>query len=207
MYRKIIVTGLLTASTATLAGPYVGIGYQAGASRVEQDSLRDPVVDGRPLDQSDNESSSGGRLLAGYRFNDRWALELSFQQPSLETSIEEPVAGSGDDEEWESSIDASHFALAPVFQHRLAERFELRLSAGLLYGDYDLERSHWIDVDNGPDQLLFSEKDSRSEFGGMAGVGAAWQTPWKFDVLGEVIYQRTKVLSNTAFALSAVYRF
>jgi hypothetical protein len=207
MYRKIIVTGLLTASTATLAGPYVGVGYQAGASRVEQDSLKNPVVDGRPLDQSGSESSGGGRLLAGYRFNDRWALELSLEQPSLETSIEEPVGSTGDDEEWESSIDASHIALAPVYQHRLAERFELRLSAGVLYGDYDLERSHWIDVDNGPDQLVFSEKDSKSEVGGMVGVGAAWQTPWKFDVLGEVIHQRTSVLSNTGFALSAVYRF
>lgn len=207
MFRKFAIVGLLGASTAALADPYVGIGYQAGASRVEQDSLRNPLVDGRPLDQSDSESASSARLLAGYRFSDRWALELAFQRPTMETSIEERIEGTGDDEEWESSIEAAHFSLAPVYQHRLAERFELRLSAGVLYGDYDIEHTHWVDVDDGPDQLLASESSNESKFGGMMGVGASWQSPWKFELLGEALYQRTSVLSNATFSLSAIYRF
>lgn len=207
MYRKILTAGLLTVSTVALSGPYVGIGYQAGASRVEQNSLREPVVDGRPVDQSGHESASSPRLLAGYRFNDTWALEFTFQRPTLESSIEERVVETGDDEEWESSIRSAHFTLAPVYQHRLGERTELRLTAGLLYGDYDLKRTHMLDVNNGPDELIARDSASRSKIGGVAGIGISVQTPWKFDVVAEALHQRTQVLSNSTLSLSAVYRF
>ena len=45
MYKKLVTAGLITASGAVVSGPYLGIGYEAGAARVEQDSLRNPVVD------------------------------------------------------------------------------------------------------------------------------------------------------------------
>lgn len=208
MNRKLIAAASLFAmSTAALAEPYLGVGYQAGTSRIEKDSLRYPVVDGRALDQSDHESSGSLRLVAGYRFSDRWALELTAQRPTLETSIEQRVAGTGDDEEWESSVDATHVTLAPVLLHRLSDRVELRATAGLLYGDYSFKRVHALDVDNGPDQVLSREKDSDSKFGAAIGVGAAWTTPWKFDLVGEVTHQRTKLVSNSAVSLTAVYRF
>lgn len=207
MNRILIGASVLAFSTAALSQPYVGIGYQAGAMRVEQDSLRNPVVDGRTLDQSDHESAGSLRLLAGYRFSDSWALELAVQRPTLETSIEERVTGTGDDEEWESSIESTHVTLAPVYLRRLNDRVELRVTAGLLYGDYDIGRKHWIDVDNGPDQLVASASASESKVGGMVGIGAAYQTPWKFEIVGEVQHQRTRVLSNSAASVSAVYRF
>lgn len=207
MYRKILTASLLTLSTAALAEPYVGLGYHLGGARVERDSLKSPVVDGRTLDQSDYESASGLRALAGYSFNDKWALEFTFQQPTLETSVEEPVTGTGDDEEWESSIESTHFTLAPVYQHALTPRVKLRFTAGVLYGDYELEREHVLDVDDGPDQQLFRSKTSETEWGAVAGIGVAVQTPWKVEVLAEALHQRTKLLSNTGVAVSAVYRF
>lgn len=207
MYRKIFLAGLLTVPAAALAGPYVGIGLQAGASRVEQDSLRAPVVDGLTLEQSGHESVSSPRLLAGYRFNDRWALEATFQRPTLETSLEERDPATGDDEEWESSIRSTYLTLAPVYHHRLGERVELRVTAGLLYGDYDFTRSHTLDVEGGPDQQLSRVQDSDSKMGAVAGIGAAWQTPWKIEVLAEALHQRTKLVSNSGVALGAVYRF
>lgn len=207
MYRKILTVSLLTLSTAAMAEPYVGLGYQVGASRVERDSLRSPVVDGRTLDQSDHESASGLRGLVGYSFNDTWALEFTFQVPTMETTLEERVAGTGDDEEWESSIESTHLTLAPVYQHALSPRLKLRVTAGVLYGDYSLEREHTLDVDDGPDQRLFRSKTSETEWGGVAGIGLAYQTPWKVELLGEVLHQRTKLLSNTGVALTALYRF
>lgn len=207
MNKLLIGAGVLAFSTAAMAEPYVGIGYQGGGMRVEQNSLRNPVVDGRTLDQSDHESAGSLRVLAGYRFSDSWALEVAFQRPTLETSIEERVVGTGDDEEWESSIESTHITLAPVYLHRLGERVELRVTAGLLYGDYDIDRTHWVDVDNGPDQLLASTSVSESKVGGVVGIGAAFQTPWKFEVVGEVQHQRTRLLSNSAASLNVVYRF
>lgn len=207
MNKKVIAATLLLSAPVAWSGPYVGVGYQAGAARVERDSLRNPDVDGRTLDQSDHESSSSPRLLAGYRFSDRWAVELAFQQPDIETSIEERVDGTGDDEEWESSIDAMHLTLAPVFLHPLGERIELRLSAGVLYGDYDLDRTHSLDVDGGPDQTLSRVSDSTAKVGAVVGAGVAMRTPWKFDVVAEVLHQRTRILSNTSLSLGAVYRF
>jgi|SRR5690606_6416090 len=207
MYKKLVTAGLITASSAALSGPYLGIGYEAGATRVEQDSLRNPVVDGRTLDQSDHEYAGGARLLAGFQFSDRWALELTAGRPSLETGIEERIAGTGDDEEWESSVDATHVTLAPVYLHRLSPRTELRFTAGLLVGDYDIRRSHGIDVDNGADQVLARTSASESKLGATIGAGAAFQTPWKFEVLGEVLHQRTRVLAHSAVAVSVLYRF
>lgn len=207
MQKKLIAAALFIAAPLAWGGPYVGVGYQAGVSRVERNSLRNPDVDGRTLDQSDHESSSSPRLLAGYRFNDRWALELTVQRPGLETSIEERVEGTGDDEEWESSIDGTHVTLAPVFLHPLGERVELRLTAGLLYGDYDLDRTHSLDVDNGPDQTIARATDSTSKLGAVVGAGVSVRTPWQFDVVAEALHQRTRILSNSTLSLSAVYRF
>jgi len=207
MHRKIATVALIAFATTAAAGPYAGVGYQAGAERVERNSLRDPVVDGRALDQSGHESVSSVRVLAGYRFNDRWALEAAFQRPTLETSIEETDMGTGDDEEWESSIRSTHVSLAPVFQHRLSDRAELRLSAGLLYGDYKLVRSHSLDVENGPDQQFSRVTDSESKLGAMAGVGVTYRTPWQVEVLAEALHQRTSVVSDSSVMLGMVYRF
>lgn len=209
MYSKIATAAILAfaATAATAAEPYVGVGYQAGAARVERNSLRNPVVDGRTLDQSDHESVSSARVLAGLRFSDRWSLEAAFQRPTLETSIEEVDLGTGDDEEWESSIRSTHVSLAPVFQHRLSERAELRLSAGLLYGDYKLRQTHTLDVENGPDQQFSRVTDSESKLGAMAGVGVSFRTPWKVEVLAEALHQRTSVVSDSSLALGLLYRF
>lgn len=207
MYRKIATLTLVAFAASAAAESYVGVGYQAGAARVERNSLRNPVVDGRTLDQSQHESVSSVRVLAGYRFNDRWSLEAAFQQPTLETSIEETDVGTGDDEEWESSVRSTHVSLAPVFQHRLSERAELRLSAGLLYGDYKFTRQHSLDVENGPDQELSRVSDSDSKLGAMAGVGVTFRTPWKVEVLAEALHQRTSVVSDSSVALGLIYRF
>jgi opacity protein-like surface antigen len=207
MYKKFITAGLLTLSSAAMAQPYVGIGYQAGVGRVEQNSLRNPVVDGRTLDQSDRESANSARVLAGLQLNDSWGVELAFQRFTLETSVEERVAGTGDDDEWESSVKSSHISLAPVYTHALGEKLGLRVTAGVLYGDYDFVRTHTLDVDNGPDQNLFRAKNSESEFGGVAGIGLAYQTPWKVQVLAEALHQQTKLISNSTLSLTAVYQF
>lgn len=207
MHKKILTAGLLTLSTAAFADAYVGVGYQAGVARVEQDSLRNPVVDGRPVGQSDRESAGSLRVLAGLQLNPAWALEASVQRFNLESSIEERIAGTGDDEEWESSFDSTHITLAPVHIRRLGDRLSLRLTAGLLYGDYDIERSHVIDVDDGPDQTLFRSRGNESKFGGVAGVGLAWQTPWRVEVLAEALHQQTRLVSSSTLALAAVYRF
>lgn len=207
MYRRIVALGLLPFCTAAWSAPYVGIGYQAGASRVEQDSQRQPVVDGRVIDQSGHESTGGLRLLGGYSFNDNWALELGVHRNTLEDGIEERVTGTGDDEEWESSIRSTHITLGPVYLHRFSERTSLRLTAGLLYGDYELKRTHWLDVDNGPDQLLSRATQGDSRLGATAGIGIGIQTPWKFEVLAEALHQRTRLLSNSSLALGVVYRF
>lgn len=209
MHRKIATLALVTftAATAAAAEPYVGVGYQAGAARVERNSLRNPVIDGRTLDQSGHESVNSARVLAGIRFSDRWSLEAAFQQPTLETSFELDIVGTGDDEEWESSIRSTHVSLAPVFQHQLTERTALRLSAGLLYGDYRFTRTHTIDVDNGPDEQLSRARDSDSKVGAMAGVGVTYRTPWKVEVLAEALHQRTSLVSESSVALGLIYRF
>jgi opacity protein-like surface antigen len=205
MQKKIIAAGLTLASTMAVAGPYVGAGYQAGEAKLEQRDWRSPVVDGQALDLSDSNSSSDFTALLGYRFNDTWALELSWQRAELDDDFE--IRGATQDEEWDASVDGSHFVLSPVYRHALGEKLALRASAGVVYGRYDVSQSHVIDVENGPDQTLSSVSRSESEFGGAVGVGLEYTTPWKLDVIGELKYQRTKVLSNTGVAVNLVYRF
>lgn len=205
--KKIIATAtLLAASTAAFAGPYAGIGYEASHARIERNSLRSPVIDGTALSLPRSEEQGGLKLLAGYQFNDSWALELGFSQAEVERSREVRLDATRD-EEWESSIDGRHFTLAPVYLHQLGERLELRATAGLSYGDYDIEQVHRIDVDNGPDQLISRVKDNDSKFGGMVGVGLAYQTPWKVEVLGQLQHQRNSILSSTSASVGLLYRF
>ena len=205
MHKTLIVAGLALASTATVAGPYAGLGYQGGAAKVEQGALRAPVVDGRTLDLSGSDGHGGLTALAGYRFSDTWSLELSWRRAGVEEGFE--LRQAGQDEEWEASVEGSHFTLAPVYRIALGERLALRTTAGLLYGDYDVKQSHSLDVENGPDVTLASAARGRSRFGGSLGVGLEYTTPWKFDVVAEVRHQRTSVLSHTGASVSAVYRF
>jgi accessory colonization factor AcfA len=205
MQKTLIAAGLALASTVVAAGPYVGIGYQAGEAKLEQRELRAPVIGGRVLDLGGSQSSSDITALAGFQFNERWALELGWQQVDVEDDFE--VRGATQDEEWDASVNGSHFTLMPVYRHVLGEKLSLRASAGVVYGRYDADQSHVIDVENGPDQTLSSVSRNESEFGGAAGLGLEYTTPWKLGVIGEVKYQRTKVLSNAGVAVNLVYRF
>lgn len=205
MYKTITAAALLLASATAFAGPYAGLGYQAGVSHVEDGDLRDPLIDGQ-LIPSDDKWSGSPRLLAGFQFNDNWALEFSFARPGLEDGVETRLDAT-QDEEWELDIDASQFALAPVYLRPLGKLATLRVTAGLLYGDYDIRRTHDIDVEDGADVRVSRSKDSDSAVGGLAGIGAAFHLPWKIDLVTEAQYQRTRVLSNTVFSAMAVYRF
>lgn len=207
MHKRLIAIGLLATTAATAqAEPYLGIGYQGGASKVENNALRRPVIDGRTLDASGNEWSGGVKLLAGYRLNDSWAVELGLRQAEREASFELRTSPA-QDEEWESSIDAIHVTLAPVYVHRLGDGLDLRATAGLVYGDYDIKHLHVLDVENGPDQILSRATSNRSKIGGMVGLGVAVHTPWKLELLAEIQHQRTSILSDSSLAVTAVYRF
>lgn len=206
MHKSLVTAALLLGSTLACAGPYVGLGYQAANSKVEQQSLKTPLVGSQAVDLSGSDSDGGVKLLAGYRFSDIWALELGLQQPRVEKSFERRLSVT-EEEEWEVSVEGTHITLAPVLLFPVGEKLELRATLGLLYGDYDIKRSHLIDVENGPDQNVSRVAASDSKLGGMIGLGAAVRTPWKVDVLAEVQHQRTSVLSSTALSLGVVYRF
>jgi accessory colonization factor AcfA len=206
MYKRIAAASLLLASTVASAEVYVGVGYQAGSSRVEKNALRNPVVDGRALDLSRSESSAGLRLLAGMTLSDNWAVELAAQRSEVDDSFDQPVSLT-QDEDWEASIRSTHITLAPVYIHSLSEKVDLRATAGLLYGDYDIRQSHAYDNDDAPDELISRNAASKSKLGGMVGIGAAYHTPWKFDLIGEVQHQRTGYVSNSSVSVTAAYRF
>lgn len=205
MKKLIIPAGLALASTVATAGPYVGVGYQTGESKLEQSDFSSPVVDGQALDLSDSQSSSDFTAMVGYRFSDSWALELSWLHAEVDDDFE--IRGVGQDEEWDASIEGNHFVLAPVYRKALGEKLGLRATAGVVYGRYDVNTSHSIDVEDGPDQPISSSSTRESEFGGVVGVGLEYATPWKVDVVGEIKYQQTKLISHTGASVGLVYRF
>jgi accessory colonization factor AcfA len=205
MHKTLTAASLLLASSATFAGPYLGLGVQSGQVRIEDSDLRDPVIDGQAID-SDSKWSSSARLLAGYRFSENWALEFTFGRAVIEDGIETRIDASRQ-EEWESEIKANQFSLAPVYSHRLGQATTLRFTAGLLFGDYDLQQLHAFDVDDAPDVTVSRVRSSESTAGGLVGLGLTYQLPWKVELVTEVQHQRTRLLSNTAVTASAVYRF
>jgi accessory colonization factor AcfA len=196
----------LIAASPAHAEPYIGVGYQFSELSVEDDDLSRPLIDGRSVDLSDSDSDDNFKLLVGYNFNANWGLELSFYQLEISNS-DEVVLSATEEEEWEASVEGNHFALAPVYTHEVSDKFGVRATAGIVYGDYDVEQSHSIDVENGPDRPVSRSSGSESEFGGMVGVGVVYRAPWNIDVLAEYQYSQTKVVSNSAFSVSAAYRF
>jgi hypothetical protein len=206
MRKTIVATCLLLTSTLACAESYIGAGYQGASLKVRNSGLQNPVVDGRPLDLSDRTWSDGLKVLAGTRLADSWALELSFQQAGVEKDATVQV-DPNQEEEWEARIEGFHMTLAPVYLHRLGDTVDLRAMAGLLYGNYEVKQSHYLDIENGPDQSISRSSDSRSKLGGMIGLGLAFRTPWKFELVADAQYQHTSVLSGAAFSLAAVHRF
>ncbi len=206
MKHALLAASLLIAASSAQAETYIGIGYQFSQLSVEDDDLSRPLVDGRSIDLSDSDSDDNFKLLVGYNFNANWGLELSFYQLEISNS-DEVVLSATEEEEWEASVEGSHFALAPVYTHEFNEEFGVRATAGIVYGDYDVEQSHSIDVENGPDRPISRSSGSESGFGGMVGVGVVYRAPWNIDLLAEYQYSQTKIVSNSAFSLSAAYRF
>jgi hypothetical protein len=206
MQKPVVAACLLLTSTLACADVYVGAGYQGASLKVERDALRNPVVDGRALDLSARTWSDGLRLMAGTSLHDNWALELTFQQAGVDDDAT-VIVDATQEEEWEATVDGFHVTLAPVYLHRLGENLDLRATAGLLYGKYDVRQSHYIDVEDGADQPISRASDSRSRLGGMVGLGLGFRTPWKFELLADAQYQRTSVLAGPAFSLTAVHRF
>jgi hypothetical protein len=202
----IVATTLLLTSTLAVADVYVGAGYQGSAFKVKRESLQSPLVDGRTLDLSGSDWSGGMRAVAGTSLADGWALELSFQQAGLDDDAS-VQAGVGQEEEWEARVQGFHLTLAPVYVHRLGEKLDLRATAGLLYGHYDVRQTHYIDVEDGPDQPISRASDNKSKLGGMVGLGLAMRTPWDFELVADAQYQRTSVLAGSVFSLTAVHRF
>jgi OOP family OmpA-OmpF porin len=85
MKRKILVAGIVLASTAPLAmaaedvGPYIGanFGFTSVDAAVEvQKTVNDIVALGyTSASMTLDEKSSGGKILGGYQFNENFALE------------------------------------------------------------------------------------------------------------------------------------
>jgi accessory colonization factor AcfA len=206
MKHALLAASLLIAASPAHAETYIGVGYQFSQLSVEDDDLSRPLIDGRSVDLSDSDSDDNFKLLVGYNFNANWGLELSFYQLEISNS-DEVVLSATEEEEWDASVEGNHFALAPVYTHEVSDKFGVRATAGIVYGDYDVEQSHSIDVENGPDRPVSRSSGSESEFGGMVGVGVVYRAPWNIDVLAEYQYSQTKVVSNSAFSVSAAYRF
>jgi opacity protein-like surface antigen len=206
MKHVLLAASLLIAASSTHAETYIGVGYQFSQLSVEDDDLSRPLIDGRSVDLSDSESDDNFKLLVGYNFNANWGLELSFYQLEISNSDERLLTAT-EEEEWEASVEGNHFALAPVYTYEVRDNFGVRATAGIVYGDYDVEQSHSIDVENGPDRPISRSSGSESEFGGMVGVGVVYRAPWNIDLLAEYQYSQTKIVSNSAFSLSAAYRF
>ncbi len=206
MKHALLAAGLLIAASSAHAEAYIGVGYQFSQLSVEDDDLSRPLVDGRSIDLSDSDSDDNFKLLVGYSFDANWGLELSFYQLEISNGDEE-ILNATEEEEWEASVEGNHFALAPVYTHELNDTFGVRATAGIVYGDYDVGRSHSIDVENGPDRPISRSSGSETGFGGMVGVGVLYRAPWNIEVLAEYQYSQTKIVSNSALSLSAAYRF
>ncbi|KXF82234.1 AcfA family outer membrane beta-barrel protein [Enterovibrio coralii] len=135
-----------TFSAQALASPYVSLGY--GISNVSQDNAVS-FSDGTNLTPDNSDSTFSG--LLGYRFDNNFGFELSYNQYDANSSRSKFVSAAQSiviEDEWDADLKAKQLVVMPVYFYALNDQLRFKCGAGLTYTQYKITGSASREADN-----------------------------------------------------------
>lgn len=214
--KKLLLSLLMTCSFSAAAAPYIGLEYGFGHTEhdVEARFPQDNVV----LTPDLEDGIFSGTL--GYAFNDAWALELGYSQYELDDGRSTPLGieeTEGDkyfsEMEWDASIKAKQFSIAPVYSYTLNDSWTAKFKAGLTYTQYqhnvskhkDLELTTNDDVERS--ESIYTASGKSNKFGAMFSVGAEYEVLPQLTVGANAKYQFDRYANTASLNINTTYYF
>ncbi|MGY3572305.1 AcfA family outer membrane beta-barrel protein [Vibrio paucivorans] len=216
--NKTLISFLLASafSSAVVASPYLGLEYGYGTTN--HDYNANFASDNIALDPSNEEGVFGA--FAGYSFNEKWAIEFGYNQYELDDGRSQyngtvPLPGGEyhQETEWDASVKAKQFTLAPVYTHAFNDKWTMKVKAGLTYTQYTTSQSKEEEFelvtndDNEFTNTLVHEKKDFNEVGGVVAVGAEYAILPQLTLGANAKYQLDSFANTASLNVSITYYF
>lgn len=214
--KKLLLPLLMTSSFSAYASPYIGLEYGIGntSHNVEAHFPKDSTVLKPELEQG---IFSG---FVGYSFNDNWAIELGYSQYDLDSGRSQYLGTETvevqqyiTEMEWDASIKAKQFSLAPVYNYTLNDKWIAKFKAGVTYTEYQAQSSKHKDfelVTNDDvefSQPIYNQVTKSNEVGAMFSVGVEYEVLPNLAIGSNVKYQLDNYADTVSFNVSTSYYF
>lgn len=209
-------------STTALASPYIGIQYGMGNVSTDETVVFDDKVTLTP----DGSTDTLG-VFIGYRFNDKFALEIGYSNYQVDQSrdkfngiVKHQFPGSVTpldavhETEWDAEMEANQWSIMPTYSHALNDKWEVIVGVGLTYSQYSFS-GHSADEfeavinDDIEQTVLRSVADNvnKSAVGGIGKIGVNYfiLPPWQVGLSAQ--YQVDSITSVAQLALTTSYHF
>jgi opacity protein-like surface antigen len=193
MKKKLTIAALLLSTTPLFAQDWslgAGTGAFAFGDFVKR-TMRGPGSPDRPSRTVTTTLTADVRAGLAVdlerRLSDRWAVRLEGAFTRSPLSIEDSSGGQFNIEA--GDLDVTTFMLPIVFRINTGGTFRFHLLGGPAYALY---RTHGL---QNADASVNVFKGSRSQWGGAAGAGVAWQLSDRFALEGEV----TDIVTSSPF--------
>jgi accessory colonization factor AcfA len=215
MKKTLLATALMAASFSAISAPYIGVEYGIGStSHNYQQHFISPSI---KLDPSLDDGVLSGFI--GYSLTPSWAVEFGYSQFDLNDDRSQ-YTGAGSDatgnytteNEWNASIKAKQFSLAPVYTHVLNEKWLSKVKMGITYTQYDITNSTgWEKEYHREDIEISGTNDSHSsssnKLGGFISIGAEYKVIPQLTIGANAKYQIDSFANTASVNLGSTYYF
>ncbi|ODS05380.1 AcfA family outer membrane beta-barrel protein [Vibrio scophthalmi] len=189
--KKYCLLPLLTCALPSLASPYLGL--EIGRATPHHDITVSDLATQQKL--SPDSTDGFAALLAGYNFDNNFALEMGYQK-------NHHYHESDSRNQWDVSLTAKQFSLMPVYALSLTNSrdWSLKMKAGVTYTQYDLSASK---AGSAPQH---ASKQS-NELGMIGVVGVEYHLTDNVSMSANFKYQTDSFSSMSMMTLGGQYYF
>lgn len=210
--KKFVFVALTACSFAASASPYLGLEYGFGTTSHDVKTVFND--DNITLEPKLEDGIFGGFL--GYSVNPSWAIELGYSQFELDASqsVHKGIANGYIKEwEWDSSIHAKQWSIAPVYTHALNSKWTTKLKAGLTYTQYKANAGKYEEQeliandDVETSKTLAHSSQSTNEVGALVAIGTEYAILPQLTLGANVKFQLDSYANTTSFNIGTTYYF
>ena len=204
--KKLIAVSIVLFSSSALAEGYIGAAAEYQSTNIGDATYKQVQVVGETLNLVGDDSDSNIRIYGGYRFSNRWGVELGYTDFAFEAG-KEVVISALQEEEWDAEFQVKQFDLQVTYLYPFSDKLSIKAAAGVVHHDTDFEYSYKIDNENAPDDYLVRENGSESKMGFTGSVNLSYNVWQNFDAIVGVKYSSSSLADSTAPFAGLEYRF
>ncbi len=211
--KKHLLWILVASSFGASASQYIG-GELSLLSLSQGSTKLNFSEDNKKMDPDALKTAFG--VYVGHQFNNNWALEIGYNQFTLDYESEYNLGMDGSylqTREWDGKINAKQVSIASVYSHDFNKKWALKLKAGLMYSQYHTkmsshdEKEDTFDVLPDINEYRYSSSVREYHLGALGAVGIDYKITKNFVIGGSTKYMYDNKMSHLMFNVMTEYKF